>query len=187
MSEDYTNDEVAKCCECNDDVNIEVDYGWSHVEDAYLCPSCRESDETHSSTVQIVEDGSVTKYHIGDHIRMNEYGDDLYDTNLTIDRTWKSSSAWRGHYETTIQGWTEVLVGWTTGGWDDEIARRKQTFNNWVEGLLDGSLACPVPVAVVSDPTSNVFSMGISVLTPQPNEFNDWLGIEAEELKVALA
>jgi hypothetical protein len=181
------NEEITKCCECNEEIDTEVDYGWSHVQDAYLCTACRESDETSASVVQIVEGGSVTKYYIGDHIRMDEYGDDLYGTNLTIDRKWESSSEWRGYYQTTIQGWTEVLVGWTTGGWDDAIARRKQTFNHWVEGLLGGDLDCPVPVAIVSDPTSNVFSMGISVLTPQPNEFNDWLCIEAEELKVALA
>lgn len=188
MSEDYTNDEVATCCECDEKVNIvSGDYGWSHVQSEYLCTSCRESDETSASVVHIMDEGVTYKFYIGDHIRMDEYGDDMYNTDLTVDRTWKSDGGYRGHYETTIQGWTEVLVGWTTGGWSDEIARRKQTFNDWVESLLSGNLLCPVPVAVISDPTSNVFSMGISVLTPKPNEFNDWLGIEAEKLKVALA
>lgn len=175
------------CCECGDLVDMEGDYGWSHVNNNYLCTRCRLDDETNASTVYVMRNGNILRYYIGDHVRMDEYGNDLDSKSLKIDRTWVSTDGWRGHYETTIQDWTEVLTGWTTGGWGDEVSRRKQSFNDWVEALLGGDLICPVPVAVISDPTSNVFSMGVSVLTPQPKEFNEWLGIEAEKLKVALA
>lgn len=163
-----------ECCECSEETSDE-EFGWSNVREAYLCPSCYEYDLTHASTVQIVEEGTINKFYIGDHVRMTEYGDDIYDTTLTFDRKWVSSDGWRGHYETTIQGWDEVLTGWTTGGWDDAVARRKVTFNEWAEALLKGALEPPVPVAIVSDPTSNLFSMGISVLTPYPNDLKEWM------------
>ena len=117
---------------------------------------------------------------------MTEFGDDLYDVDLTIDRQWVSSDAWRGHYNTTIDGWTEVLNGWTTGGWDDPIAQRKVTFNEWAEQVLKGEIVLPVAVAIIADPTSNVFSMGIGVLTPDPEAFKEWLGTEFGELHKSL-
>jgi len=183
MSEDTEN----KCCECNEFVDSEGDYGWSNVKEDYLCLGCREIDESSLSTVQVVEDGVTKKYYIGDHVRMTEFGDDLYNTDLTIDRTWVSSSEWRGHYETTIEGWTDVMNGWTTGGWDDPIARRKATFNQWADSVLTGEVVPPVAVAIVADPTSNVFSMGISVLTPEPKTFKEWLDTEFDELYEALS
>ena len=184
MSEDTEN----KCCECDAFVDSEGDYGWSNVKGDYLCLGCRESDESSVSTVQVVEDGVTKKYYIGDHVRMTEFGDDLYNTNLIIDRTWVSSSEWRGHYETTIAGWTDVMNGWTTGGWGggDPTADRKAVFNIWADTILAGDVRAPVPVAVVADPTSNVFSMGISVLTPEPNAFKEWLDTEFDELYEAL-
>lgn len=183
MSEDTEN----KCCECDEFVDSEGDYGWSNVKEDYLCLGCRESDESSVSTVQVVDAGVTKKYYIGDHVRMTEDGDDLYNTNLTIDRTWVSSSEWRGHYETTIEGWTDVMNGWTTGGWDDPIARRKATFNQWADSVLKGDVIPPVAVAIVADPTSNVFSMGISVLTPEPTTFKEWLDTEFDELYEALS
>lgn len=176
METELSMDEGIKpCCECGENVDTNDEFYWSNVKEDYLCAGCYESDTQYCSTVQIVEEGSVYKYYIGDHVRMTEYGDDMYNTALTIDRKWVSSSEWRGHYETTIQGWDEVLTGWTTGGWDDPIARRKFKFNEWAEALLNGALEPPVPVAIVSDPTSNLFSMGISVLTPYPNDLKEWM------------
>ena len=165
-----------ECCECSEIVDTDGDHGWSNVHDGYLCWGCYESDQNHSSTVQIVDDGAVLKYHIGDHIRMDEFGDDMYQTNLTIRREYIQSSDWRGHYETTIEGWTEIMAGWTTGGWGDPIADRKAIFNQWAERLLTGEVDYgDIPIAIVADPTSNVFSMGISVLTPEPNRLIEWM------------
>ena len=171
MSEETVN----KCCECEEIVDTEGDFGWSTVKEDYLCWGCYESDQNHASTVQLVTDGAVRKYYIGDHIRMDEFGDDMYNTNVTINREYIHTDAWRGHYETTIEGWTDIMNGWTTGGWGDPIADRKAIFNQWVERLLTGEIEYDMPIAIVSDPTSNVFSMGISVLTPEPNRLVEWM------------
>jgi len=178
---------VNKCCECEEIVDTEGDFGWSTVKEEYLCMGCYESDQTHASTVHIVDDGAVLKYHIGDHIRMDEYGDDMYRTNITINREYVHTGGWRGYYNTTIEGWAQVMDGWTTGGWGDPIAERKQTFNEWAESLLTGELEPPVPVAIVLDPTSNVFSMGISVLTPEPNRLKEWINGDFDALYGALS
>ena len=166
MSEETVN----KCCECEEIVDTEGDFGWSTVKEDYLCWGCYESDQNHASTLQVIDDGAVFKYYIGDHIRMDEYGDDMFRTNITINREYIHTDGWRGHFETTIEGWTEVMTGWTTGGWGDPIADRKAIFNQWAERLLTGEITYDFPIALVSDPTSNVFSMGISVLTPNPTE-----------------
>ena len=174
------------CCACNEKVDIEGDYGWSNVKEDYLCLGCRESDESSVSTVHIADAGIIKKYYIGNNVRMTEYGDDLYGTDLKIDREWVSSSAWRGHFNTTIDGCTEILNGWTTGGWDDPIAQRKLTFNEWAEQVLKGEIVPPVSVAIITDPTSNVFSTGISVLTPNPDTFKELLGTELSDLHNSL-
>ena len=184
MSEDKEN----KCCECEEVVDPEGDFGWSTVKEDYLCWGCYESDQNHASTVQIVDDGAVLKYYIGDHIRMDEFGDDMFRTNITINREYIHSSGWRGHYETTIEGWTDVMTGWTTGGWGDPIADRKAIFNQWVERLLTGEVTYDdIPIAIVADPTSNVFSMGISVLTPEPIKLKEWINGDFDELYGALS
>jgi hypothetical protein len=118
---------------------------------------------------------------------MDEYGDDMFRTNITVNREYVHSSAWRGYFNTTIEGWTQVMDGWTTGGWGDPIAERKQTFNEWAESLMTGDLVPPVPVAIVADPTSNVFSMGISVLTPEPAKLKEWINGDFETLYGALS
>jgi hypothetical protein len=67
------------------------------------------------------------------------------------------------------------MEGWTTGGWDDPVAQKKQIFNQWAERLLAGEIDYEMPIAIVADPTSNVFSMGISVLTPNKKELEEVL------------
>jgi hypothetical protein len=182
-----STEEENKCCDCNEPIDTDGDFGWSYVEEDYLCTSCYESDSNHVSTVIVIDDSEPAKYYIGDHIRMNEFGDDMYGTNLTVNRTYVSTDGWRGYYETEIEGWSKVLDGWTTGGWDDEVARRKQTFNEWVESVISGDEVPPVPVAIVLDPTSNVFSTGVSVLTPFPDRLTEWLGETQGELHKALS
>jgi hypothetical protein len=183
MSEETVN----KCCECEEIVDTESDFGWSTVKEDYLCWGCYESDQNYASTLHVIDDGAVLKYYIGDHVRMDEYGDDMFRTNITVNREYVHSSAWRGYFNTTIEGWTQVMDGWTTGGWGDPIAERKQTFNEWAESLMTGELVPPVPVAIVADPTSNVFSMGISVLTPEPAKLKEWIYGDFEALYGALS
>lgn len=176
-----------KCCQCIKDIDTENDdYSWSATKDDYLCNECNDSDEQSLSTVTIVRDGTVKKCYIGQHVRMTEDGDDMYGLAITVDRKWVSSGAWRGYFNTTIDGWTEVMNGWTTGGWDDDTSNRKQTFNEWANDVCTGEISPPVPIAIVADPTSNVFSMGISLLTPEPELLTSWMNEEFEIIKNSL-
>lgn len=186
--------EKYKCCAC--DVEIDADngdYGWSSTKEDYLCIGCRENDEESASTVIVVTgsnepniNGQVKKYFIGQHVRMTEDGDDMWGTGWEIKREWVSSDAWRGHYDTTIEGWSPVMEGWTTGGWDDETGQRKQLFNDWAQSVCTQEIILPMSVAIITDPTSNVFSAGISVLTPNPEELKQWLGGELKDLQDSL-
>ena len=178
--------ETYECHECKDTLNPDVDdCRWSSIVESWFCWSCYESDTQYASTVILVDE-DVRKYYVADNFVFDEYGDDLHGTNLTIRREYKQTDGWRGY---SIDGWSDVLTGWTTGGWDDPIARRKADFNEWAEGIGSGELIPPCPVAVVSDPTSNVFSTAISVLVPTDSVdvFRDWLGEDADNLNNALS
>lgn len=165
-----------KCCGCPNEINIEDgDHFWSATKEDYLCAECNDLDEQSLSTVTIVRNGTVKKCYIGEHTRMTEDGDDMYGLGIAVNRKWVSTDAWRGHFDTTIDGWKEVMNGWTAGGWGDEISNRKQTFNEWANDVCTGEITPPIPLAIVADPTSNVFSMGISLLTPEPELLKQWL------------
>lgn len=155
--------------------------------DDYLCTPCRDQDESSLSIVRVIDGTKVMEYYIGDHVRMDQNGDDLHGTGMTINREWISSNAHRGHYDTKISGWTEVLVGWTTGNWGDSVSDKKQTFNQWAEDALSGKVDSPVVFAITSDPTSNLFSTGISVSTPNPTLFSEWIESEIPGLKDSLS
>ena len=177
-----------KCCACPADIDTDNDdWGWSATKEDYICTSCRDIDESSLSTIIAVSPNNKTiKYLIGEHTRMSDDGDDMYGSHLIVDRVWVSGDSYRGHYNTTISGWDEVLIGWTTGAWEDEVSDRKKSFNEWADNISTGEILSPVPLAIVLDPTSNVFSMGIGVLTPDPEAFKEWLGTEFGELHKSL-
>jgi len=177
---------LLKCCNCESEIDENGDYGWSHVKNAYLCIDCRQSDEESVSTVFILDDTSIKKYFIGNHVRINEHGDEIGPL-YSIDRTWVNTGGYRGHHETTIDGWSSVLSGWTTGAWGDPTSDRKTTFNEWAENLMSGKIKPPVPIAIVVDPTSNLFSTGISVLTEHADIVNNWLGVFRKDLSYSLS
>ena len=56
-------------------------------------------------------------------------------TTPKITSYWKATNAHRGHTETSVEGYTEILSGWTTG-MPDETVRRKALFNDWVQKTL---------------------------------------------------
>jgi hypothetical protein len=184
-------DNLETCCDCNEKYPSD-DIGWSHSQEAPLCRLCEESDMQYASTLRIITLNGVRLYYIGKHIRMTEYGDDLsYDD--TIDPEWVSHKrvsidAWRGYTETKLKGWETVMDGWTTGGWDDAIGRRKKRFNQWCQDLIDMKRPTPCPVAVIADQTSNVFStaMTVAVKTEDVELFKEWLDSDYQELQEAL-
>ena len=188
------NKTIIKCDNCSDDINTDEDifYG-SESSGETFCPSCYESDRQDASRVFITgpnfmpSDDEPVIFYVSEHFVVNRYGE--FVTEPRLSRTYKSTSAWRGYYETTIEGWSEVLSGWTTGGWDDPTGQRKLAFNRWAESLYDGNTVPPVDIAIATDPTSNVFSTAVGVFVPteKVDEFTQWINGELDNLRYALS
>lgn len=184
---------IQKCHGCEADLDLDVDcYYDSEVDGHSYCSDCRDADFTSAAVVSVYgpgyapdSDGAV-RYYVGSLFREDRYGD---EPNLTFHQKWVSTDAWRGYSVTTIEGWAEVIDGWSTGDWGDGISDRKQPFREWVEGLHTGKIVPPCPVAVVVDVTSNVFSSAIGIFVPEGDmaTFAEWLNGDAEVLKEALS
>lgn len=189
------NDTLIKCAGCADDINTEQDlfYGSENNGNTY-CPSCYEADLRDASTVMLTgpdyerdADNEPIRILVGDWFIEDRWAEPF--TDLGIKRAYIHTDGWRGYHETRIDGWTEVLSGWTTGGWGDPISDRKQPFNEWAESLFTGENVPPVNVAVITDPTSNVFSTAIGVFVPDADvdTFTEWLNGELDNLRYALS
>ena len=178
-----------ECINCKTEIN--PDYmRWSSVLNAPLCEGCFDEDLSAPSNIRVVHpDGHVDLYLVGDLNIVDEYGD---DTDFPVKRQWVSTDGWRGYHKTEIDEWVAVLTGWTTGGYDDPIARRKRLFNNFAEYLLTNDIFPPCDVALITDSTSNLFSTAVTVQVPAKDEdtFNNWLNsteYPAEELSHSLS
>jgi hypothetical protein len=187
---------TSKCVECKDtDVDLDGndDSRWSPVKQGQVCWGCYESAEQSASTLYFVEHGEVAKAYITDLDHFSEYGDPL-DWALPkiadkVNREWRSTDAWRGYYNTTVDGWVDVLDGWTTGSWGDPVARRKADFNEWAEQLFSGEIVPPCAVVIATDPTSNLFSTAITVFVEasEVETFRNWLVDDYDTLYSALS
>lgn len=172
-------------CECETEFDSQEEGRFSSIADKFVCESCYGSDLDNSSTVYLIND-EVRKFHIGDFFQINEYGD---DADLEIEREYIRTDAWRGHTSTNLKNYTTVLDGWTTGGWGDSVADRKALFNEWSAGLIDGDITPPFTIAVVLDPTSNLFSTGVTVQVPSADAeaFKKYFEEELENLHNSLS
>jgi len=189
------SEKTFKCDNCTDLINSDDDvfYG-SESSGKTFCEGCYIDDRNSASTVYLVgpsfefdyDEKPVTVY-VSENFVENRYGESFDD--LKMSRVYKNTSAWRGYNETSIKGWVEVFDGWTTGGWGDPTADRKQVFNEWAESLLTAKSKSPVDVAIIMDSTSNVFSMGVGVHVPKESlgNFTEWLDGELENLRYALS
>lgn len=183
--------ETLKCAHCEDPIDSENDefYGSEHDGNTY-CPTCYRQDLEYASTAILVgpDYPDPVRVFIGDWFIEADYGDP-WNGPITFDRAYKSTGGWRGYYETRIDGWTEILSGWTTGGWGDSTSLRKQDFNEWAESLITQEQTSPVNVAIITDPTSNVFStaVGVWVADKDVETLTQWLGETADELERSLA
>ena len=172
------------CCSCDDEILSEDSWEWSNVYDKPICDDCSEQDKEHASIVLLVDNDILTTYYIGEYLRIDEDGE--FIEGLEFEREWISPERHAGFYETTIDGWTEVLCGWTTNSWGDEISDKKQIFNNWVSTICEEGLPAATKIAIISDPTSNIFSMGISVVALDSDIFKQYLGSEITNLQNSL-
>lgn len=182
-----------KCAECDGDIYPDFDdVQWSNVKEDWICYGCYETDQSYASKVILFDDHPLERYedryiiYVGDLTVMDSWGD---EPDLEVRRTYHSTDGWRGYHETKITGWSSVMDGWTTGDWGDYTGNRKRGFNEWVEALQEGEIIPPCRVAVICDPTSNVFSTAITVAVPDEDRdlFLEWLGEDTmEELEEAL-
>jgi hypothetical protein len=164
----------------------------SEVNGETYCETCHHNDMRDASTIMLTgpdydrDDEGPYRIFVGDWFVEDLWGDPCSDLKIT--RTYKSSG-YRGYHETLITGWTEVLSGWTTGGWGDPTAERKQPFNVWAQDIFDGTSVPPVNLAIITDPTSNVFStaIGVSVPDDQVDTFTEWVNGELDNLRYALS
>lgn len=179
-----------KCLNCERFLDEDVDD--IHCVDAgAMCCGCYEATFEDMSNVHVVVDGEVTRYMVTDYETIDTWGEPPDDLKIT--RTWHSSSGWRGYNETSIEGWVEVpgLNGWTTGFVDETVAR-KADLNTWVQRVLDGGLdegeECPVPLAIILDPTSNVFSTAVGVWAQEDDveAVKQWMADDYDMLSEAL-
>lgn len=171
-----TNTETNTCPICDETLDENTDR-WSNVREEMVCEGCIVNEGQYSSTLWLIEpDGEVTKVYANDLEVMSEYGDHIDEP--VIRRHYTSTDAWRGYYTTTVEDYVEVETGWTTGGWGDPTADRKQTFNDWAEQVIQGDEHSPVRLALTFDPTSNVFSTAVGVLVHKDDveAFQSWLG-----------
>lgn len=184
--------ETHECPECEAIIDPEDgDCQWSNIYDTYYCWSCYESDVQYASTVTVVEEGAVEKFTVADAFVFDQYGEE--PLRLRFSRAYHSTDGWRGYHETSMSdqngAWVDVLNGWTTGAWGDSVGERKAVFNEWAENIISGELFPPCAVAIISDPTSNVFSTAITVRVPADSVdlFRDWLGEDSEQLHNSLS
>lgn len=183
-----SDDNKCAVCSCDVDYDGGDDSRWSSVKEATVCWGCYESAQQYPSVVTIIEGGEVKKIYVGDLDIHDEYGDPIDSKKLNIKREYISTDAWRGYENTTIEGWEDVLDGWTTGSWGDSVALRKADFNNWAEALITQEIYPPCAVAIVTDPTSNVFSTAVTVYVKKDNvqTFRSWLADDYEDLHHSL-
>lgn len=186
---------ITTCAHCGDDIDTDNDmfYG-SELDGNTYCPTCYRTDMEEASTVMLTgpdyerdADNEPIRILVGAWFIEDRWGEPF--TDMGIKREYRSTDAWRGYYETRIDGWTEVLSGWTTGGWGDPTADRKQPFNEWAESLFTGEITPPVNIAVITDRTSNVFSTAIGVFVPEADAetFTNWMNGELDNLRYALS
>ena len=156
---------------CTERLDGAEDFHYANVSGAELCAGCYESETQYLSTVILFDprEEKPIKYLIGEHVAFDEWGD---DAPSGFQRTYHRTDPWRGYYETTVPSTIEIEAGadlWGERTNVRDLAERIQ------EEHENGTL--PVPVYVVADLTSNVFSLAMTVRISEADEvtFRNWL------------
>lgn len=178
--------QAAQCMECEDLIDMDEDYArW--CADGLLCETCERSALEYASTVLLVGYGQTLKYLVTDNFAMDT---ECAEEANNMRREWVETAKYRGYYQTTIDGMVEVqgLTGWTTG-FVDHTVEAKHDFNQWAEDVCQGEIEVPVPIAIVCDITTNVFStaIGVHVAPEHQDQLLAWLGDQYNVLHGALS
>jgi len=154
---------ITKCVGCESDIDNEGDGGrWSDKSNGEFCWGCFESDIEHASTITYLRNGEkpVSVKVSENWIVDGEYYEDLNKSESEgITRNWIRTDAWRGHAVTTLgYEWFEAADGLFLWGEQTEIV----SLGGELQEMHKESIL-PFEVALVADPTSNVFAAGCSV------------------------
>ena len=172
------------CSACKEEI-VDDNYTYGNIKEDIVCIYCEESSFEFASTlVKVNSEGSV-KIRFTDISAYDEnleapdkwFYDLLKDTSKV--QSWKSSDAWRGHYNSAENLKLKVVTsGWTTG-WADETTTRKIELNHFGELLEQGELIPPVDLFILIEPTSNVFSTSLDFLVREEDEEElvEWLEV----------
>ena len=161
---------IAKCAGCDSLIETEGDGGrWSDLKSAEFCWGCFESDIEHASTITYLVNGEkVRSVKVASNwIVDGEYYEDLSPAEYAgITHSYTRTDAWRGHWNTTLgEEWFVAADGLFLWGEQTEIV----TLGGELQEMhKDGTL--PFEVALVADPTSNVFAAGCSVWVRKSDE-----------------
>lgn len=170
-------DEITEiqCQGCEGIIDRDVDPAYETDSGGDLvCHECWNSAMENASRAYLVgpaiavspETGTVPPVYVTEFGNVDMWGAQI---DAPLARSYHSTDGWRGHYETRVteEDWTTVSSGWTTGDWGDITSDSKQDFNDWAQDLISGETVSDIPVWIILDPTSNVFSTSVSVWVPR--------------------
>lgn len=170
------------CSACKDEI-VDDNYIYGNIKEDIVCIYCEESSYESASTLIKINDEGSEKIKFTDISAYNESHEtpDKWFYDLLIDtskvQAWKSTDAWRGHYDSAKNLKLKSLAsGWTTG-WADEFHERKIKINELGELLESGELVPPLDLFILVETTSNVFSASLDFLCKEGDEeeLSQWL------------
>ena len=198
-----TAQETVACASCTEQISQE---DWEYnsfigsLSEQPLCESCYESDPEYPSTlIRFVPAGVHEKIIFGEHNAYHGTIEEIHDSGLPrwgyeifpeqwTGRVWRSSSGWRGYYETesVFHGLTKIEDGWMTGDYGDVPWKRDS--HAFLQALGEGDIVPPAPIYVLFEPTSNVFSTATTILTKTTDvdKVREWLESSGYDLHRAL-
>ena len=142
-----------KCTSCEETYN-EDDWQSLDKDGNQICQHCYHSmwqDATKILTWSPEDQESKEFYYVpGLGSTFNQYHEEIWGEedhlHVSIDGVeWKSTSAWRGHYEIDLSnGWKEIESGWGTGYWSD--VPWKHGLNDLVEKVMTGYVGMSRPL-----------------------------------------
>ena len=175
------SDHITKCKGCDETIDQDGDGGrYSEKAGAEFCWGCFENDIEHASTITYLVNGDEPRKVLvaTNWVVDGEYYEEIPTKESDkIHREWKSSDAWRGHYTTELDDWTEVNEGLFLWGQPTDIV----TLGGQLQDMhKDGVLPCEV--ALLADPTSNLFAAGCSIWV-RNGDVDAWNAEFKEEVK----
>lgn len=162
-----------RCSNC--DTLFEKDRMYKDADGNWLCDQCANDTWNYPTTVVYMPSGKPiekSEYNrIMNETRNFETGDyDSAPPDPIKSEFWKSTDAWRGYTDWTLQnGFVEYSSGWVTG-MPDETTTRKADLADLYEKLYEFRLICPVDLWWIFGVTSNVFSTSTTIVVREEDK-----------------